>query len=369
MARVLVAMSGGVDSSITAVLLHEQGHEVVGATLLMRDDGPPEMVGGARDVCSRIGVPHHVIPCQQPFRRMVVDYFIQAYAQGITPNPCLACNRDIKFRLLTEYAPLFHCDTIATGHYTRIVSLSCPEDRANAGLSSLPPPPAPQTGYALLRGADHAKDQSYVLSMLQQPDLARIRFPLGSLTKAAVREQARRWHLDTAERPESQDICFIPDHDYRRFLYTEAPWMFRPGPIIDQEGREVGEHHGLPRYTVGQRKGLGIAGPHPLFVSEIDPQRNALIVGPLKTTLRQEMVIERVSFVSGAWPAASFSCQVQVRAHAPPFDAIVTPLDGQRAAVAFAAPQRAITPGQGAVFYAGEMVLGGGCIVGGQTQP
>jgi tRNA-specific 2-thiouridylase len=358
MARVMVAMSGGVDSSLVAVLLHEQGHEVTGVTLHLWDGDDDEMkesqccsqdmVMGARRVCARLGVPYYVFNYQREFRRHVIQYFIDEYAQGFTPNPCLVCNRDIKFGILQERARALGFDYIATGHYARIVT--------DEG--------APQSGprYALLRGTDTAKDQSYVLYMLQQHDLARILFPLGGLSKPQVREMAQERGLITANRPESQDICFVPDNDYRRFLRDEAPESFEPGPIIDHEGREIGRHEGLPQYTVGQRRGLGVTAPQPMFVTSLDTARNALIVGPAEMALQRTCTVEEAVFIDGQWPTEPFMCEVQVRIHSRTAGARVVPRDGQRLYIEFDEPQRAITPGQAAVVYAGERVLGGGRI-------
>jgi tRNA-specific 2-thiouridylase len=354
----MVAMSGGVDSSLVAVLLHEQGYDVTGVTMHLWDSADDElkesqccsqdMVAGARQVCARYDLPFYVFNYQREFRRSVIQYFIDGYASGITPNPCLVCNRDVKFRALLDRARKLGFDAIATGHYARIV----PEETA-AG-----------TGYVLLRGADTAKDQSYVLYMLGQDELARIHFPLGGLTKAQVREMAQARGLVTANRPESQDICFVPDNDYRRFLHEEAPEVFAAGPIVDQEGREIGQHRGLPHYTVGQRKGLGLTTTQPMFVTALDTARNALIVGPAEAAFRRECIIDQVVFTSGEWPGEPLNCQVQVRIHAAPFAATVEPLEGQRARIRFAEPQRAITPGQAAVLYADdERVLGGGLIM------
>jgi tRNA-specific 2-thiouridylase len=256
------------------------------------------------------------------------------------------CNRDVKFRALLERARKLGFDAIATGHYARVVPEATPEG----------------TRYALLRGADEAKDQSYVLYMLGQEELARIRFPLGDLTKAQVREMAQARGLITANRPESQDICFVPDNDYRRFLHEEAPQVFAAGPIVDQEGHEIGQHRGLPHYTVGQRKGLGLTTTQPMYVTALDTARNALIVGPAEAAFRHDCTIDQVVFTGGEWPREPFDCLVQVRIHAAPFAATVEPREGQRAHIRFAEPQRAITPGQAAVLYAGERVLGGGLI-------
>lgn len=358
---ILVAMSGGVDSSLTAALLHEQGYHVVGATMILRQGRDSadtqhieQTVADAQKVCQRLGIPHHLLDYQAAFRQQVIHFFIEGYARGTTPNPCLACNRHIKFFALQEHARELGCQAMATGHYARIVS---PSPAADTPFSI--------GRYALLRGVDRARDQSYVLYMLQQHELARLHFPLGTLSKHEVRALAQERGLETAHRSESQDICFIPDKNYRRFLREEAPSTLVPGPILDQQGHEIGHHQGIPLYTVGQRKGLGIASTEPLFVTAIDPTRNALVVGPHDATLQTDCTISGASFVSGQWPEQPFPCEVQVRAHASPAAATATPLDDQQVHLRFDTPQRAITPGQAAVLYGGDtgdMVLGGGCI-------
>lgn len=371
MAKIMVAMSGGVDSSLVTALLHEQGHEVTGVTMHLwegDDEGmyesqccSQEMVAGARRVCAQLGVPYYVFNYQREFRRHVIQYFLDEYAHGYTPNPCLACNRDLKFRFLLERAQVLGFDYLATGHYARIHSVQGPgQDDASDSLHN--PPSKSSNHYELLRSADRAKDQSYVLYMLQQGELARLQFPLGGMTKAEVRALARERTLATADRPESQDICFIPDNDYRRFLREAVPESITPGPIIHEDGHVIGEHKGLPLYTVGQRKGLGLTSSQPLFVTALDTERNALIVGPVEATLRRTFVAERASFVRGQWPTAAFTCQVQVRAHAAPMEASILPLEQRRLQITFSQPQRAITPGQAAVLYDGDKVLGGGRI-------
>jgi tRNA-uridine 2-sulfurtransferase len=356
MAKIMVAMSGGVDSSLAAALLHEQGHEVVGVTLHLWDDDDErlseslccaaEMAESARRVCAQLGLPYYVFNYQREFRRHVIDYFVHAYAQGYTPNPCLECNREIKFRALLERSRALGFDYVATGHYARIVS---PRDGAPA--------------YELHRAADGEKDQSYMVHMLGQADLARMLFPIGGLTKREVRAMASERGLGSADRPESQDICFVPNGDYRNLLREETPESLRPGPIVDLQGREIGRHKGLPLYTVGQRRGLGLGGGQPLFVVDLDMARNALVVGPPEAILRDRLLVDGAGFVDGGWPAEPFSCAVQVRAHADPAPAEVTPLDDRRLAVRLLEPLKAITPGQAAVLYSGERVLGGGRII------
>src|SRR5918998_3944708 len=328
MAKVLVAMSGGVDSSLTAALLHEAGHEVVGVTMhLWEDDGERlmesqccsiEMTTGARSVCAQLGIPYYVWNYQREFRRHVIDYFINEYASGATPNPCLACNRDLKFRYLLERAQLLGFDYLATGHYVQVDRLDdagawqpVTPEALDANLVSM-------GSYRMCRSVELPKDQSYVLYMLQQDELARLIFPLGGFTKAQVRAMAAQRNLATAYKPESMDICFIPDNDYRRFLREEQPEVMRPGPITDRHGNVLGEHKGLPLYTIGQRKGLGITGKIPLYVVELDVARNILIVGPLEELSRTELLAENVSFVDGSWPRQSFSCLAQIRAHGEP---------------------------------------------------
>jgi tRNA-specific 2-thiouridylase len=307
------------------------------------------MTESARRVCAQLGVPYYVFNYQREFRRHVIDYFVQAYAQGYTPNPCLECNREIKFRALLARAAQLGYEYVATGHYAQIWC---------SGSGVLLRTPNPE----LHRGADREKDQSYVLYMLQQQDLARLMFPLGSYRKAEVRAMAAARGLDSADRPESQDICFVPGGDYRNLLREEAPESLTPGPIIDQQGRELGRHSGLPLYTVGQRRGLGLHGPEPLFVIALDTARNALVVGPAAAVIRDSFVVERASFVAGGWPDESFSCLVQVRAHGATVPAEVTPGVNSRLTLRLGEPLRAISPGQAAVLYAGDRVIGGGLI-------
>jgi tRNA-specific 2-thiouridylase len=348
MAKIIVAMSGGVDSSLAAALLHEQGHEVIGVTMHLWEGDDErlaeslccsqEMTESARRVCADLGVPYYVFNYQREFRRHVIDYFVHAYAQGYTPNPCLECNREIKFRALLARAAQLGYAYVATGHYAQL------------------------RDDGLYRAADPEKDQSYMLYMLQQKDLARLMFPIGGYHKAEVRAMAAARGLASADRPESQDICFVPGGDYRNLLREEVPASLVPGPIVDQQGRELGRHSGLPLYTVGQRRGLGLNGPEPLYVTTLDTARNALVVGPAAAVIRDEFVVERVSFVAGECLSQPFTCRVQVRAHGAAVPAKVTPGDDGRLTLCLGEPLRAISPGQAAVLYDGDRVIGGGLI-------
>jgi len=355
--RVFVALSGGVDSAVAAALLVEQGFEVIGVMLRLwvelRPDvarantsDAPEAVDRARRVADRLNIPFRLLDAETPFKAHVVDYLVAEYAAGRTPNPCVPCNRVIRFGLLMERSRALGAEFLATGHYARV--------RAVAGR------------YQLLRGRDSRKDQSYFLHALDQLQLAHVLFPLGELTKVQVRAIARRSGLPVAEQPESQDICFLADGDYRRFVARRAPHLFRPGPILDTSGRVLGQHGGLPGYTIGQRKGLGVTAPEPLYVLAIEPAENAIIVGPAEELGRDECLVEDMHYVDGKTPTAPFQAMAQVRYRARPTPVSLTPLPRSVADVRFASPQRDITPGQFLVLYDGEVVLGGGVI--GKTQ-
>jgi tRNA-specific 2-thiouridylase len=362
--RVVVAMSGGVDSSVAAALLVEQGYEVIGVMMRLWAEGPgsskgggenrcctPQAVDDARRVAAQLGIPFHLVNYDAEFKDCVVSYFVTEYGRGRTPNPCLACNRHIRFGHLLRHAQALGAAYLATGHYARV-------DHASGR-------------FRLRMGSDPQKDQSYVLYMLDQDDLRRVLFPLSSHTKDQVRAMARRWDLPVADRDESMELCFVADDDYRRFLSRHAPHTVQPGPVLDTAGREIGQHQGLPFYTVGQRRGLGTvararsrgaAGPAALYVIRLDVARNALIVGPARELGRRTLVAEEVTYVSGKPPGGTVQVQAKIRYKATLADGTWAPLDGDRARVEFDSPLRDITPGQAVVAYEGDVVLGGGII-------
>lgn len=351
--RVVVAMSGGVDSSVAAALLVEQGYDVVGLMMrLWSEPGmgagaptnrccTPDQMADARRVADRLGIPFYVLDVQQHFRRTIVQFFIDEHEAGLTPNPCIECNRQIRFTYLYQRAMALNATYLATGHYARIQRAA--------------------DGYALLKAIDASKDQSYVLHVLGQEQLAHVLFPLGDYTKDEVRTLARRFNLPVATKQESQDLCFLGDGDYRRFLRDYSACAAVPGPILDSDGRELGRHDGLAFYTLGQRKGLGIAAAEPLFVLRKDADRNALIVGPRRELGNLDLSVRNVNWVNRP-PSGPFSAQVKVRYRAPDAEAIVYPEGPASARVRFAEPVIGVTPGQGAVFYVGEQCVGGGLI-------
>jgi tRNA-uridine 2-sulfurtransferase len=352
--RVVVAMSGGVDSSVAAALLVEAGYEVVGMMLrLWSEPGKessnrcctPDAMAQARRVAAILGIPFYAIDAQEIFYEQVVQgAFIQGYLQGNTPNPCLVCNRSIRWGFLLQHAIALDAGFMATGHYARL-------QRDKKGR------------VRLLRAVDPAKDQSYVLHILVQEQLQHALFPLGEYTKPQVRELARKFRLPVAERKESQDLCFLAGGDYGAFLLRQAPQIQNSGPILDRSGKQVGSHKGLAFYTIGQRKGLGIASPEPLYVLEKDLKRNALIIGTAEQLGGRDLVAEPVNWISGETPEAPFGAEIKIRYRAPFVPGEVIPMPGGQAQVRFVSSVRDITPGQAAVFYQGENCLGGGKII------
>lgn len=359
--RIVVAMSGGVDSSVAAARVVEEGWDVVGVTLRVWPWSEPEdprrrfdsccsprTVDDARRVARRLGIPHYLLNSEREFDRTVIADFVSEYGAGRTPVPCVVCNRDLKFGSLLARARAWEASAVATGHYARVGQ-------------------DPETGRMLLfRGRDPRKDQSDFLWSLGQAQLAAARFPVGDLTKAEVRARAQALALPVADKPESMEICFVPDDDYRAFLRRRAPEAFRPGPIVDQSGRRLGEHEGLAAYTVGQRRGLGVASDRPLYVLALDPARNAVVVGEAGGLERDRLVATRVNFIPFDWPAGEIRVTAKIRHSHPGAPAVVRALHGaRRVEVVFDSPQRAITPGQSVVFYREDQVIGGGRIAAG----
>ncbi|MBI3455363.1 MAG: tRNA 2-thiouridine(34) synthase MnmA [Candidatus Rokubacteria bacterium] len=357
MARLVVGMSGGVDSSVAAALLLDAGHEVIGITLRTapwaeaEDETArfgsccsPATAIGARAVARQLGIPYYLLNHEREFGELVIADFVREYRVGRTPSPCVVCNREVKFGTLLRRALAWEADAVATGHYARL------------GRD-------PESGRRLLfRGRDRAKDQSYFLWPLSQAQLARAIFPIGELTKPEVRARARALGLATAETPESQELCFIAG-DYREFLRVRAPEAFRPGPILDEAGREMGVHVGLGAYTIGQRKGLGpTLGVAARYVLRLDPARNAVVVGPREALEAGGLIATDVNLIARETLDEPLGVEVRIRHNAPLVPARVLPRGPGEVEVRFAVPQRAATPGQSVVFYQGELVVGGGII-------
>ncbi|MEG2087501.1 MAG: tRNA 2-thiouridine(34) synthase MnmA [Angelakisella sp.] len=343
--KVLVAMSGGVDSSVAAYLLREKGYQVAGATFRLWGNAD-NAVNDARQVCAQLGIAHYVLDMQELFRRQVVDAFVREYQQGKTPNPCVFCNRYIKFSAFLEQATALGFDEIATGHYAQII-------RNNQS-----------SRYELQMAVHPEKDQSYVLYPLTQQQLEHCLMPLGRYPKDEIRRIAEQKGLLVAGKPDSQDICFVPDGDYGAFLehYTGEP--ARPGMFVDRQGKVLGAHKGLERYTVGQRKGLGISLGQPAFVSDISTETGNITLDCNQQVLfKTEVTVGELNWVSIAEQAEPFSAQVRLRYSQKAALALVTPSRSGGVTVRFAQPQRAPTKGQSAVLYDGTRVLAGGVIV------
>ena len=351
--RIVVAMSGGVDSSVAAALLAEQGHEVIGLSMQLYDQREGAETFGncctlddlhdARRVANAIGIPHYIVNFERQFEETVISNFVREYASGRTPLPCAHCNSDLKFSTLLERALGFDAALVATGHYARV------EQGADGR-------------YLLRRGLDAAKDQSYFLFSLTQDQLARASFPVGALSKPRVREEARRLGLRVADKPDSQEICFVPSGDYAAFVARKDPSVTRDGAIVGENREVLGHHEGVHRFTVGQRKGLGIAAPAPLYVLRLEPETHTVVVGPRAALDRTTLTASGVNWISrdatGNWMTAA----AQIRHHHAPGLGLVRALDDRRAEFVFNSPQSAITPGQAVVFYEGDVVVGGGWI-------
>lgn len=356
--RVLVALSGGVDSSLAAALLKKQGYDCIGVTMRLwvntgfenearqRGRGCCSLaaVEDARRVANKLDIPFYVLNFKEAFREKVVDYFISEYARGRTPNPCIACNRHMKFDLLLRKALELEACHLATGHYARVVF----DDTDGR--------------WHLKKAADQAKDQTYTLYNLTQEQLAHTLFPLGDLHKSEVRALASDLGLAVANKPESQEICFIPDDDYRRFLQEETDFKNPPGPILDLGGTRLGTHKGLSFYTVGQRKGLGLAAGRPLYVVEVDQKNNAIIVGDDREVFFVSLIAGDLNYIAVPEPKEPLPVAIRVRYHASEVEGLLTPLPEGTARVDLERPERAVTPGQSVVFYSCDDVVGGGVI-------
>jgi tRNA-specific 2-thiouridylase len=353
--KVLTLMSGGVDSSTAAAILSQQDFDVVGITMKVWDDPDADAdaakrccsltdVEDARRICALLKIPHYVSNTKAAFRKHVVDPFCEEYLVGRTPNPCIICNTEIKFRLMLRRARGLGAECVATGHYARIER----DEKTGRRL--------------LLKGRDATKDQTYFLYDLTQRQLERIMFPLGGLTKKQVRAKARDLGFAVAEKAESQEICFVPGNDYRKLLERLMPERLRPGPIVDLDGKELGRHKGIACYTIGQRRGLGIAHPRPLYVVGFDVDRAAVIVGTSEHLWSAELLAEKVNWISIKKLREPMRVKARIRHRHEESPAAISPHEDGAVRVRFHEPQRAITPGQSVVFYDGDIVVGGGII-------
>ncbi len=347
MNKVVVGLSGGVDSSVAAATLHNQNYQVVGLTLwLMKGKGQccSEGMVDAAKICEQLAIPHHIVDSREVFQENIIDYLVSGYQAGITPLPCSQCNRTVKFAPMLQYAKAeLGIDQIATGHYARI-RYEESSDR-----------------YQLLRAIDRNKDQSYFLYDLTQEILAGTLFPLGEQTKETTRKIAADFQLSTADKPESQDLCLIEAHGSMRD-FLDKYIKQKEGDIVDLSGKVLGKHQGIHHYTIGQRKGLGIAAPKPLYVIKLDPVMNQVVVGDRNSGGRLECTVSRVNWLSIAKPQTPIRAEVQIRYRSQPVTATIIPMQSDRLSIVFEEPQFGITPGQAAVWYDGEILLGGGLI-------
>jgi tRNA-specific 2-thiouridylase len=344
--KVAIAMSGGVDSSVAAALLKEEGHQVTGVTMriMPEDENTTRAEKDAASVARLLGIPHHIIDLRDIFARRIIDYFCREYQLGRTPNPCILCNKFIKFGALWDKTRELEADLLATGHHARIA-----KDETSGR-------------FLLKKGRDRMKDQSYFLCQLTQEQLGHTLFPIGHLTKERVKRIAAERGFPANSRPESQEICFIPDDDHKKFLKEHVTRGTKPGKIRDETGNVLGQHQGIAGYTVGQRKGLGVFAARPLYVTAIEAASDTINVGTREKTYGSELIAENLNWIAIPRPSQPFKVKAKIRYRHPEAEAMVKPQDDYSVYVKFAEPQMAITPGQEVVFYDGDTIIGGGTI-------